>query len=172
MWPPAVSVFALSFLRYRGWRKLEQFATLLPSREKLVETGRACLLACLRMALSRFSFSAVQRWVLKKRAGRRPPPTHKKREELTPPPESSPATSPRPTTSGQPFDSLLIPCAVGGLVDVPAPSIDVSVRTGIPRETTCESDDVFLVVEFTIPLGEEACERSDTESICLSTELL
>ena len=133
-WPPVLSELTISFVLYRGWRQLEVLATLMPSQERIAEAGWAGKMVILRMALSWFLYSVGTHWAGQKYTRQKDPESPRRPTSLVPPTESSPATSPDPTASGRSIDSLVILCPENGLADGTAPSVDVSVRTGSPRE--------------------------------------
>ena len=101
------------------------------------------------------------RWRLEKGSA----PLSAKWDITTSPAENPPlANLTRPFT-GQSRDSLVPPLPVDGLLDAPLLSPDVSVLARIPLRAMCEAYNVFLVGDFTAPLGEDANQRHDTGGI-------
>ena len=91
-----------------------------------------------------------------------PPMAPPKRDTTKSSTDSPPTARAPPTVSGRYLDSLVAPVPVDGLLGGHSPIADVRIRPSIPRGVICVADSVFLVGEFTIPIGDESCQRCDT----------
>ena len=153
----------MSVVIYKRWQQLKYFGSFLPTRIQVEGGGWVGFLALSCMVIDWLMVTVLRNWFLLWWVRKGPSTVSPNRGGVRPPTESSTTTSADPTLSDLPPDSLVVPAPVDGLLDGPIRSPDIRIHPCAPHGFQIfETESVFLVGEFSIPLGGEACQRHDT----------